>query len=385
MTQQQRQKTNAEGVGDWLEANKDTVLDHAPDHWDYATVKRQAMAIAKDGGWKVQKSTPESIINCVLQAAHLGLDIDAGDTHVVGRKQSIQQNGEWHNWFEADLMHSYKGLIKIALRTPNVDGVISDVVREDDEVEMYRDLGEGNHFRHVPDSPFNSGDIIGSYAIIETKEGSNRLETLSREEIDKIRGKAADDSPAWKEFYGEMSRKAVIRRALKKVDKSPEMQRALTNDDRRNYSFDNSPDADRQIDESNGSPDAERQVATAEADPNERFQASSSTDAIKGDVSEERQLEAEVVDGGKPDPPTFQFSTDINTGKEYGNQGEIRTVYALLSHLDDETVEAFWDAAKQEWGAESRKNIPPAEMGRLVNFLEKRVESGRTTYVDSLI
>ncbi|MFB6372798.1 MAG: recombinase RecT [Bradymonadaceae bacterium] len=388
---QQQSQTIAQQIAEHMEKNGEALLEHAPNHWTKATVRRQAMAVARNGDWKVQQCTAKSLCNAIAKAAHLGLDIDAGDTHVVAYKKSDNAGNEW---YEAELMHSYKGLIKLAERSINILSVMADVVREGDEVEFYRDVQEGLHFRHKPPPFDSSGDIIGAYCLVERREGEDKLERLSRQDLKKIRSKADEGSFAWKDFPAEMCKKAAIKRALKKVDKSPELRGEIQRENEQFYTV--GRQQDRQLEPaSNDQTSADRQVEATTADPNERFAApSSDPEPVGGQSPEDRRLEAEVVngngggqaDGGRPDPPMFNFATseDINLDGEHDNQGHVRKIYALLDHLDDGQQEAFWNAAKAEWGVESRKQVPPQEMARFANFLDELTEEGRLRYAQTL-
>jgi hypothetical protein len=54
------------------------------------------------------------------------------------------------------------------------------------------------------------------------------FEVVTREEIEQVRGSSrAPDSPAWRNWYGEMCRKVVLKRLAKYADLSPEATRAI--------------------------------------------------------------------------------------------------------------------------------------------------------------
>lgn len=67
---------------------------------------------------------------------------------------------------------------------------------------------------------FSNGEIIGAFAVVLYKDGSMMYDTMSKEDIEHTRqtfSKAAN-SKAWKESYGEMCKKTVLRRLCKLID-----------------------------------------------------------------------------------------------------------------------------------------------------------------------
>lgn len=76
------------------------------------------------------------------------------------------------------------------------------------------------------------GDPVGAYAIIRLISGEVIQEVMDRDEIERIRSfSKAKDGPAWKNHWGEMARKTVLRRAAKSAPTSAEMLQLLDRDD----------------------------------------------------------------------------------------------------------------------------------------------------------
>jgi hypothetical protein len=76
------------------------------------------------------------------------------------------------------------------------------------------------------------GDTVGAYAIIRLTSGEVIQEVMDHDEIERIRGfSKAKDSPAWKNHWGEMARKTVLKRAAKSAPTSAEMLQLLDRDD----------------------------------------------------------------------------------------------------------------------------------------------------------
>ena len=65
--------------------------------------------------------------------------------------------------------------------------------------------------------PFNDAEIIGAFAVCFYKDGSMLYETMSVEEMEKVRKQYSKvpNSGAWVKSTGEMYKKTVLRRLTK--------------------------------------------------------------------------------------------------------------------------------------------------------------------------
>lgn len=159
---------------------------------------------------KVANENPSSVHLAMINVASTGLTLNPAN----GYAYLVPRDGAIH------LDISYKGLIKIATDAGSIVWARAEVVHEDDQFE-YRGPAEAPV--HSAD-PFKAGrgDIIGAYCIAKTNDGDVLTEVMSREEIEKIRskssawvrGKQGSKGP-WEEFFSEMCRKAVVKRASK--------------------------------------------------------------------------------------------------------------------------------------------------------------------------
>lgn len=112
---------------------------------------------------------------------------------------------------------SYRGLIKLATDTGSILWAKAELVYEKDQFE-YRGPAQTPH--HVCD-PFSTerGEFRGAYCIAKTVDGEILVEVMSAADIFKAR----DQSPAyakkksgpWVEWFAEMCKKVVIKRASK--------------------------------------------------------------------------------------------------------------------------------------------------------------------------
>lgn len=151
---------------------------------------------------------PATVAMTMAKAAFLDLDFFNGECYAIPYGTDVQ--------FQTD----YKGeikLIKKYSRNPIRD-VYAKLVREGDTFEV--SIIDGvQHLAYKPD-PFSQKNIKGAFAVIFYKDGSMIYDTMGVEEIEKIRNtySKAKDSQAWRNSYGEMCKKTVLRRICKLVD-----------------------------------------------------------------------------------------------------------------------------------------------------------------------
>lgn len=151
---------------------------------------------------------PTSVAMTLAKAAFLDLDFFNGEAYAIPYGKDVQ--------FQTD----YKGeikLIKKYSRNPIRD-VYAKLVRKGDVFEVSVEDGI-QHLTYKPD-PFSQAEIIGTFAVIYYKDGSMIYDTMGVDEIEHIRNtySKAANSPAWKNSYGEMCKKTVLRRICKLVD-----------------------------------------------------------------------------------------------------------------------------------------------------------------------
>jgi recombination protein RecT len=209
----------------WLTANGDRVQREMPEGYSIEKIKRLALHMEAQSP-QLKNCSSKSLYLGIMKAAHLDLSIDLGEAHLVPYGK------------DANFQIDYKGLIKLAKRSGQVTHVKAEVVREGDLIAYSRgSRKEERWISHEP-VPFNQGPIIGAYALFDLADGSTEFEILSPADAKAIRAKAANGSMMWKDFEGEAWKKAVIRRGLKTLELMPEDNRAVLEDDRQSYDFD---------------------------------------------------------------------------------------------------------------------------------------------------
>ena len=201
-------------VDNWLDKSGPKLLELLPAGIDQARFIRNVSSQVKMNP-SIQQCRPDTIINSIVKATHLGLDIG-----VLGSAYIVPYGNQ------ASLVIGYAGLIDLAFRSGTVKNIHSGVVRENDNYERTHD--DFWHKYNAFDSTEVRGPVIGTYCLVDLSNGGRQIETMSRDEIDQIRNASrSGNGPAWTQYYDEMAKKSVIRRALKRIKLSPEVQEVI--------------------------------------------------------------------------------------------------------------------------------------------------------------
>lgn len=142
----------------------------------------------------------------LLRGAYLGLDALNSEMYLIPFGSQL------------NFMPSYKGMTKLAQKysTRPIKTIYAKVVRKGDEFEEVIEHGEPSiNFKAVP---FNSGDIIGVFAVCQYQDGGMVYEVMSKADVEQCRKSSkAKNSPAWNNFWSEMAKKTVLRRLAKSI------------------------------------------------------------------------------------------------------------------------------------------------------------------------
>lgn len=173
---------------------------------------------------KLMECTPISVINCVIAAGQMGVEIRKNSAYLVPFKNKF-------NRMDCNLLVDYRGKISIAHRSGFVDDIRPLLVYAGDEF----DYTEGTHgnFHHrllvcrkgqdgelVPVSEEERGPVVLGYCIAQLHNGAKHVEIMSLGGIDAIRarsktafknGQPRPDSP-WTTDWEQMARKTLVHR-----------------------------------------------------------------------------------------------------------------------------------------------------------------------------
>ncbi|MFC8686365.1 recombinase RecT [Brevibacillus porteri] len=161
----------------------------------------------------IEMCNPASVARTMLKGAFLGLDFFNKECYAVVYKGSVE--------FQTD----YKGEVKLAKKysTKPVREVYAKLVREGDE--FAEEIISGNQTVNFKPKPFNNGEILGAFAVVNYMDGTMSYDTMSKAEIEKIKEnfsrrskQSGEYSKAWVVTPGEMYKKTVLRRLCKNID-----------------------------------------------------------------------------------------------------------------------------------------------------------------------
>lgn len=177
---------------------------------------------------------PSLVYREVSKAAGLGLLLDPqlGEAYIV-----VAWNGKTRRQ-EPQLRIGYKGMQKLARQTGDVTNIYAHEVCALDQFRCR--LGTDKNLEHEPDVFGERGPVVGYYAVIKFRDGTNDFEPMTVTQTQAIR----DRSDAWKAFKDgkikstpwstdedEMAKKTVLRRLLKRQPQSPELSEAIKIED----------------------------------------------------------------------------------------------------------------------------------------------------------
>lgn len=172
---------------------------------------------------KVLACTGISILDCMFQAGSLGLEINAatGEAYLIPFKDKAQ------------LVPGYKGLVKLAIQSPEVTAVEARLVYEGETFEVH--YGTNSHIVHRPNFEIarDPDTVLFAYGVGKMANGGTTFEVMTRKQLDAIRArsKSKDDGP-WKTDREEMYRKTIARRLCKYLPMTPQLSEAIELSDR---------------------------------------------------------------------------------------------------------------------------------------------------------
>ena len=168
-----------------------------------------------------------------MTCAQLGLEPGVtGEAYLIPRKNGRLSRAAGHDVYEVQLTIGYQGMAKLFWQSPLAKSLDAQAVYENDDFDY--EYGLNPTLRHRP-SLQDRGEAIAYYSVATLTNGGFAFIVLSRSDVEKIRlranaGTGERDSP-WKTDYDEMAKKTCLRRMFKLLPKSPELARALSQDE----------------------------------------------------------------------------------------------------------------------------------------------------------
>jgi len=214
-------------IGD--ERHEADLLSALPDHVKPERFKRNMINLFMQKP-EMLHYDPRAVFCEVSKAAALGLLLDPqlGEAYIVP-VWNAKAGGK-----VPELRCGYRGIMKLARQSDEIANIYPGEVRQNDH--FIAEEGTAKRLEHRPDYTKPRGKPVCYYAVVHYKDGTSDHEVMDMESLHDIRGR----SDSWKAFTagkiksspwdtdeGEMCKKTVLRRLLKRVPQSPELSEAL--------------------------------------------------------------------------------------------------------------------------------------------------------------
>ncbi|NII73949.1 recombination protein RecT [Dyella sp. SG562] len=193
-----------------IQKSKDRFTKIAATHvvnYDKESIFAMQMLMKTDYAMQTANNNPYSVQLAMINVASTGLTLNPAN----GYAYLVPRDGQ----IVLDI--SYKGLIKIATDSGSILWARADIVYQDDSFAYN---GPAAMPEHRADAfKADRGPIVGAYCVAKTKDGDILCETMPIAELEKIRQKssayAKKKAGPWVEWFEQMAKKAVIKRASK--------------------------------------------------------------------------------------------------------------------------------------------------------------------------
>ena len=174
-----------------------------------------------------------TLFNSAVKCAADGLVPDGREAALV-----VFKTKKGNEWIKAvQYMPMVRGLVKLARQSGDISAVSAHIVYENDQFEYV--LGDDERMTHTPTLDGNRGAPKLAYATVKFKDGTTQREILTMEDVKKIRAVSKsgnNDYGPWAQWFDEMAKKSALRRLLKYVSLSPDVQRVVDRDDETQFS-----------------------------------------------------------------------------------------------------------------------------------------------------
>lgn len=164
-----------------------------------------------------------SVQNAIINVAAVGLTLNPllGYAYLVpeAEKAKIDGRDQWVQ--QCRLRVSYKGMLKIANDSGSILWAKAETVCTNDHFEYNGPAEKPTHRMN----PFTDrGQMVGVYCVAKTHQGDYLTDVMNIKEINECKD-AAKTKGVWEKWFGEMAKKAVIKRASKQWPKTDHHER----------------------------------------------------------------------------------------------------------------------------------------------------------------
>lgn len=213
------QKPAALTVKDYLEKAKGAIAQALPRHLNADRFLKTVM-VSLNQNPKLMSCTKDSILNCVMAAAQLGLEPGP-----LGHVYLIPYENRNAGTVVAQFQLGYKGLLEIVTRSGQIEVINAFPICEKDKVVS--ELGF-NERLEITQATGDRGPVVAYVAYAKTKSGGKVYKIMTKAEVEKHMKKYskayAQSGSAWTTSFDEMATKTVLIQIMKYLPKSIELQ-----------------------------------------------------------------------------------------------------------------------------------------------------------------
>lgn len=174
---------------------------------------------------KLAECTQDSLLAAIMNSAQLGLEFNTP----LGEAYLIPYENKKTGITTVNFQIGYRGLLKLAYNTGQFKRITAREVRENEDFDF--DYGTGE-ISHKPCLTGDSGDVIGYYAIYQTKDGGQDVFYMSKEDAKaygleySVPFKKYNTGP-WVDNFDAMAKKSCLIQVLKYAPKAIESQKLV--------------------------------------------------------------------------------------------------------------------------------------------------------------
>ena len=162
---------------------------------------------------KLANCTQQSLLAAIMNSAQLGLEFNTplGESYLIPYGSTV------------NFQVGYQGLLKLAYNTGQFKRITAREVRENEDFTINYGTGE---ISHEPCLTGDSGEVMGYYAIYQTKDGGQDVFYMSKKDAENYGKKYSKSyhSGPWKTNFDSMAKKSCLIQVLKYAPKAIESQ-----------------------------------------------------------------------------------------------------------------------------------------------------------------
>lgn len=276
LTPAQRKQDTVRGL---LKSMEGEIKNALPSYLPVEKFIRTALT-AINSNPKLAECTQDSLLAAIMNSAQLGLEFNTP----LGEAYLIPYEDKKRGITTVNFQLGYQGLLKLAYNTGQFKRITAREVRYNEVFDF--DYGTGE-ISHKPCLTGDSGDVIGYYAIYQTKDGGQDVFYFSKADAERY-GRTFSQSynnGPWKTNFDAMAKKSALIQVLKYAPKAIESQALVqaTNFDNANFEKSSKAESGERIYQ------VDYEIEPTEAVEVEEKEAPANIDKETGEIKVDRQ------------------------------------------------------------------------------------------------